>query len=145
MGKSRATLVRWAVPTVGTSSRQAVSKQSRILREYRMSSSGWYVNEVAVGRRALALVRRFGWFAAGSVSRPQRTCQSESRGSDLPGLSRLSYNGKFQTLLGGRSTVGQRTLTPLIGVRIPASQPKFFEKKYLRPTSFLRESLLSSH
>ena len=33
------------------------------------------------------------------------------------------YNGKFQPLLGGRSTVGQRTLTPLIGVRIPASQP----------------------
>src|SRR4029453_183100 len=42
---------------------------------------------------------------------------------NLPGLSGLSYNGKFQTLLGGRSTVGQRTLTPLIGVRIPASQP----------------------
>ena len=27
------------------------------------------------------------------------------------------------TLLGGRSTVGQQTLTLLIGVRIPASQP----------------------
>jgi len=29
------------------------------------------------------------------------------------------------TLLGGRSTVGQQTLTLLIGVRIPASQPAF--------------------
>lgn len=28
-------------------------------------------------------------------------------------------------LLGGRSTVGQQTLTLLIGVRIPASQPVF--------------------
>src|SRR5206468_13006746 len=28
-------------------------------------------------------------------------------------------------LLGGRSTVGQRALDPRIGVRIPASQPRF--------------------
>ena len=35
----------------------------------------------------------------------------------------FSYNGRFRPLLGGRSTVGQQTLTLLIGVRIPASQP----------------------
>src|SRR6266498_5902390 len=29
------------------------------------------------------------------------------------------------SLLGGRSTVGQRALDPRIGVRIPASQPRF--------------------
>ena len=62
-------------------------------------------------------------------------------GARLPRLGPIFYNEKFQPLLGGRSTVGQRTLTPLIGVRIPASQPNFFEKKYLRPTSFLRKSL----
>jgi hypothetical protein len=45
-------------------------------------------------------------------------------GARLPRLGPIFYNEKFQPLLGGRSTVGQRTLTPLIGVRIPASQPK---------------------
>ena len=52
-------------------------------------------------------------------------------------LSRIFYNGRFLPLLGGRSTVGQRTLTPLIGVRIPASQPRskarYFSRLQIRP------------
>jgi hypothetical protein len=43
-------------------------------------------------------------------------------------------------MLGGRSTVGQRTLTPLIGVRIPASQPNFSRYSSIATTYGLRVS-----
>ena len=45
--------------------------------------------------------------------------------SGLPQGVGRRYNRCFLLLLGRRSTVGQQTLTLLIGVRIPTSQPDF--------------------
>lgn len=47
----------------------------------------------------------------------------------------LRYTWEFLRPLGGRSTVGQQTLTLLIGVRIPASQPLFFPSQRDRQVS----------
>jgi hypothetical protein len=55
--------------------------------------------------------------------RHSRTVQSSPIKVGFDRFRPISYNERFLPLLGGRSTVGQRTLTPLIGVRIPASQP----------------------
>ena len=61
-----------------------------------------------------------------------RACRPVCRVEALPGLR---YTWEFLRLLGGRSTVGQQTLTLLIGVRIPASQPLSFPSQRDRQVS----------